>query len=65
MYKLCPFLSKTLTIYNKKSDFHTIHIGINATNDNDISYTEFLPCIEASCMLFDCDTGECKYGSHK
>lgn len=63
MYKLCPLLLKTVTIHNKKSNFHTIPIGINATNDNDISYTEFLPCIEEDCMMFDCDTGECKYST--
>ena len=58
---LCPIRTKVTTVHNKKNDFHTIPIGINITNDNDISYTELLPCVGVNCAAFDKKTGKCLY----
>lgn len=60
----CPFSvnEKSLVVHNKMSNFHTIPIGINRTNDNDIITIErgFNLCAGADCMAYDIETRTCK-----
>lgn len=59
--KLCPFLTKTVVLHNKASDSRVIQIGINAMRDNELIYSDFMPCIAEECMMFDENTRTCKY----
>lgn len=61
MDKLCPIRRKTFVIQNRLGNSQTISIGINNCVDNDISYTEFLPCLEEKCMMFNQVTKTCEY----
>lgn len=60
----CPFSvsEKSVVIHNKMSNFHTIPVGLNKTNDNDIAYTtrSFNLCAGPDCMAYDIETRTCK-----
>ena len=60
-YKLCPFLTRTITLHNKMNGYYTIPIGVNRVSDNDVTYTNFLPCLEDECMMYDKKTKKCQY----
>lgn len=59
--KLCPLLIQTTTLHNEMQGYYTIPIGVNRIADNDITYTDFLPCIEENCMMYDKKTKKCLY----
>ena len=41
--------------------YYTIPIGVNRVSDNDVTYTNFLPCLEDECMMYDKKTKKCQY----
>lgn len=61
---VCPFVEyeRSVVIHNKMSNFHTIPVGINRTNDNDITETSraFYQCLGPYCMAYDIETKTCK-----
>lgn len=59
--KLCPFLYKKIIIHNSLSDARVLDFGINSLRDNDIIFSDFLPCKLDECMLYDNEKKECKY----
>lgn len=61
IYKLCPLLQRTITLHNKTKGYRTVPIGYNNIADNDVTLTEFLPCIENNCMMYDQITRQCLY----
>ncbi len=60
----CPFAvnERQVTIHNDHCNFHTVPIGINKTNDNDITEIErnLNVCIGPYCMAYDIETKTCK-----
>ncbi len=63
--KLCPMLTRTLVIHNSANDARVFRIGINAFKDNDVVFSEFLPCKEEKCMMYDVITKKCMYSEKK
>ena len=60
-YKLCPFLTRNITLHNKRIGYYTLPVGVNRIADNDITYTDFLPCLEEKCMMYDKKAKKCLY----
>ena len=63
--KLCPILRKTIIVHNTIHDARVPHIGVNAIRNNDVIISEFLPCLQNKCMMFNTITGKCQYSYSK
>lgn len=61
LYQLCPFLTRTVTLHNKMNGYHTVPVGVNRIANNDVTYTNFLPCLQDKCMMYDKKTKKCLY----
>ena len=59
--KLCPLLTRTVTLHNKRIGYYTVPVGVNKIADNDVTFTDFRPCLEDECMMYDKFTKRCMY----
>ncbi len=59
--KLCPLLLKSIVVHCNSKDTRVFRSGINAFRDNELVISEFLPCRENECMMYDELTHTCLY----
>ena len=49
----CPYRTRSVVYHNNSNNMYLPDVGIHRKIDHDIIDTNFKPCIQEKCMLYD------------